>query len=67
MGGYLSLLRSRFVLLYSASRCRDDALTLADVRVSVLTVVCEPCGRRQRYDAERLTRQYGWDASRDGS
>src|ERR1700722_1685537 len=46
---------------------RNGALTLADVRVSVLTVVCEPCGRRERYDVESLTRQYGWDASRDGS
>jgi hypothetical protein len=46
---------------------RDGALTLADVRVSVLTVVCEPCDRRERYDVERLTRQYGSDASRDGS
>jgi hypothetical protein len=25
-------------------------------------VVCEPCGRRERYDVERLTRQAGWDA-----
>ena len=36
--------------------------TPADVRVPVLSVVCEPCGRRERYDVERLTRQYGWDA-----
>ena len=28
----------------------------------VLSVVCEPCGRRERHDVERLTRQYGWDA-----
>jgi hypothetical protein len=28
----------------------------------VLSVVCEPCGQRERYDVERLTRQYGWDA-----
>jgi hypothetical protein len=39
-----------------------DAITLSDMRVPVLTVVCEPCGRRERYDVERLTRQYGWDA-----
>jgi hypothetical protein len=41
---------------------RDGAQTLSEVRVPVLSVVCEPCGRRDRYDVERLTRQYGWDA-----
>ena len=41
---------------------RDGAQILSDVRVPVLTVVCEPCGRRERYDVERLTRQYGRDA-----
>jgi hypothetical protein len=43
---------------------RDGALILSEVRVPVLTVVCEPCGLRERYDAERLTRQHGWDAHR---
>ena len=28
----------------------------------LLSVVCEPCGRRERHDVERLARQYGWDA-----
>jgi hypothetical protein len=41
---------------------RDGANLLSDIRVPVLTVVCEPCGRRERYDVERLTQQYGWDA-----
>jgi hypothetical protein len=41
---------------------RDGANILSDVRVPVLTVACDPCGRRERYDVERLTRQYGWDA-----
>jgi RNase P subunit RPR2 len=48
---------------------RDGALTLSEVRcrldgsrAPVLSVVCEPCGRRDRYDVERLMRQYGWDA-----
>ena len=41
---------------------RDGALILSDVRPPVLTVVCDPCGRRERHDVERLTRQYGWDA-----
>ena len=35
---------------------RDGALTLADVRVPVLTVVCEPCGRRERHDVESVNR-----------
>ena len=34
---------------------RDGANILSNVRVPVLTVVCEPCGRRERYDVERLT------------
>jgi hypothetical protein len=56
-------LRSPFVLLYSTPIMpRDGALILSEVRVPVLSVVCEPCGRRERYDVERLTRQYGWDA-----
>ena len=38
---------------------RDGANLLSDVRVPVLTVVCEPCGRRERYDVERLTKQNG--------
>ena len=41
---------------------RDGALTASDVRSPVLSVVCEPCGRRERYDVERLMGQYGWDA-----
>jgi len=41
---------------------RDGATLLSDIPASVLTVVCEPCGRRERYDVERLMRQYGWDA-----
>jgi hypothetical protein len=41
---------------------RDGAQTLSEVREPVLSIVCEPCGRRERYDVERLTRQYGWDA-----
>jgi hypothetical protein len=40
---------------------RDGANMLSDVRAPVPTVVCDPCGRRERYDVERLTRQYGGD------
>jgi hypothetical protein len=35
---------------------------VSEVPGSVLSVVCEPCGRRERYDVERLMRQFGWDA-----
>lgn len=41
---------------------RDGAQTLSEVLGPVLSIVCEPCGLRERYDVERLTRQYGWDA-----
>ena len=41
---------------------RDGAKTLSEVRVPVLSIVCAPCGRRERYDVERLQREYGWDA-----
>ena len=41
---------------------RDGATLLSEVRAPVLSVVCEPCGLRERYDVERLMRQYGWDA-----
>jgi hypothetical protein len=32
--------------------------TLSDVRVPVLTVVCEPRGRCERHDVESLKRRY---------
>jgi hypothetical protein len=31
-----------------------DAITLADVREPAVEIVCEPCGRRGRYNVERL-------------
>jgi hypothetical protein len=43
---------------YSSSAVRKH---LSDIRVPVLIVVCEPCGRRGGYDVESLKRQYGWD------
>jgi hypothetical protein len=36
-----------------------DAFTLSDVREPTLTVVCEPCGRRGRYNVERLMEKHG--------
>ena len=36
-----------------------DAITLADVREETLEIVCEPCGRRGRYNVERLMAKHG--------
>jgi hypothetical protein len=36
-----------------------DALTLSDVRDPTLTVVCRPCGRRGRYNVEKLMVKHG--------
>jgi hypothetical protein len=41
---------------------RDGSLVLSDVRAPTLTIVCEPCGRRGRYNVERLIAKHG-DAS----
>jgi hypothetical protein len=37
----------------------DGATLLSDCPPPVLTVVCDTCGRRERYDVETLTRQNG--------
>jgi hypothetical protein len=34
-------------------------LTLSDVREPTLTLICQPCGRRGRYDVERLMAKHG--------
>jgi hypothetical protein len=36
-----------------------DAFTLSDVREPTLTIVCEPCGRRGRYNVEKLIAKHG--------
>ena len=36
-----------------------DAFTLSDVREPMLTIVCQPCGRRGRYNVERLIEKHG--------
>jgi hypothetical protein len=41
----------------------DGSLTLSDVRGPTLTIVCAPCGRRGRYNVERLMAEHG-DAER---
>jgi hypothetical protein len=38
---------------------RDGSLTLSDVREPTFTTVCEPCGRRGRYNVERLMAEHG--------
>jgi hypothetical protein len=53
---------SPFLLCALAYAPRWRANILSQVRVPVLSIACDPCGRRERYDVERLTRQYGWDA-----
>jgi hypothetical protein len=44
-----------------------DFLTLADVRSPSLTIVCEPCGRRGRYNVHRLIAKHGGDMRRRSS
>jgi hypothetical protein len=39
----------------------DGAQILSDVRVPVLTGVCDLCDRREQFDVEALKRQHGGD------
>ena len=38
---------------------RDNAHTLSDFRTPTLSIECEPCGRRGRYNVARLMEKYG--------
>jgi hypothetical protein len=38
---------------------RDHAHTLSDFRVPTLSIECEPCGRRGRYNIAKLMEKYG--------
>jgi hypothetical protein len=38
-----------------------DFLTLLDVRTPTLTLLCEPCARRGRYNVARLIAKHGPD------
>ena len=38
---------------------RDNAHTLSDFRVPTLSIECEPCGRRGRYNVAKLIEKYG--------
>jgi hypothetical protein len=41
---------------------RDGSLILYDIREPTLTIVCERCGRRGRYNVARLIATHGADA-----
>jgi hypothetical protein len=38
---------------------RDNAHTISDFRVPTLSIECEPCGRRGRYNVAKLIEQHG--------
>jgi hypothetical protein len=38
---------------------RDGAMILSDVRGPTLAIVCEPCGRPERYNVEWLMAEHG--------
>jgi hypothetical protein len=38
---------------------RENAHALSDFRVPTLSIECEPCGRRGRYNVARLMEKYG--------
>jgi hypothetical protein len=38
---------------------RDHAHTLSDFRVPTISIQCEPCGRRGRYNVAKLIEKYG--------
>jgi hypothetical protein len=42
---------------------RDGSLTLSDVKGPTLTIVCELCHRRARFNASRLIEQHGADTT----
>src|ERR1700722_2134703 len=43
----------------AAQSMRDHAHTLSDFLVPTLSIECEPCGRRGRYNVAKLIEQYG--------
>jgi len=38
---------------------RDGSIILSDVRGPTVSIVCQPCGRRDRYSVQRLRTQHG--------
>jgi hypothetical protein len=59
LGVARSAVLASFLLARYLSLVPKDAFTLSDVRAPTLTVVCEPCGRRGRYNVERLVAKHG--------
>ena len=43
----------------SFNAVRENAHTLADFRVESISIECEPCGRRGRYNVAKLIEKYG--------
>ena len=54
-----SVRRLRAKNLPGEASMRDHAHTLSDFRVPTLSIDCEPCGRRGRYNIAKLIEQYG--------
>jgi hypothetical protein len=44
---------------YHRAMPREGSLVLSDVRAPTLTIICELCGRRWRYNVERLMAKHG--------
>jgi hypothetical protein len=38
---------------------RNGGNTLSDIETPTITIVCAPCGRRARYNVQRLMARYG--------
>ena len=54
-----------YVLIVFVKACElglGGAITLADVREPAVVILCEPCGRRGRYNVERLIAKRGAEA-----
>jgi hypothetical protein len=52
-------LRAKRLLGEATRSMRDHAHTLSDFRVPTLSIGCEPCGRRGRYNVAKLMEKYG--------
>jgi hypothetical protein len=38
---------------------RDGSMILSDLRGATLSIACEPCGRRGRYNVDKLMAEHG--------
>jgi hypothetical protein len=55
----LNYVLASFSLARYCPQMPKDAFTLSDVREPTLTIVCQPWGRRGRYNVERLMERHG--------